>query len=252
MRRKCEILFVGESAFKIHRHYKGFACYETAYVSGNLNPFINAMEKEEVKVTYIRNEEVALNFPLALEELDRFDCIVISDAPADSFLLHPQTLAGERLPNRFKLMEEYVSKGGGLVMVGGWMTFAGFQAKARYFLTPLAELLPVQIYTFDDRMEIPEGVYPVVQKKEHPILENIPANWPFFLGYNKTSYRKGDILMTINDDPLLVADTFGEGRVAVFMSDILPHWGPKEFVSWEYYSIFWSQLFKWASSRHMK
>jgi uncharacterized membrane protein len=44
------VLFVGESVFKIHTHYKGFASYETAYISDNLDFFTNAVRKEGIGV----------------------------------------------------------------------------------------------------------------------------------------------------------------------------------------------------------
>ncbi len=245
----CKILFIGESVYKIHTHFKGFASYETGYIGDNLDGFTVPVEKEGIEVMFMRNHEVSARFPLALDDLAQYDCIVISDAPADSFLLHPKTLAGERLPNRFKLINEYVRNGGGFVMVGGWMSFSGFQAKARYHITPLAEILPVGLCTYDDRMEIPEGIVPEVANPEHPILKGIPTDWPFFLGYNKTAYRQGENLMTIDGDPLLVVDRVGRGRVAVFTSDVLPHWGPQEFVSWDYYGRFWAQLFRWVAGK---
>jgi uncharacterized membrane protein len=247
--QSCKILFVGESAYKIHVHFKGFASYETAYLGDNLEPFTKPVEKEGVQVQFMRNHDVSVKFPLSMEELLKYDAVVISDAPSDSFLLHPQTLNGERLPNRFKLINEYVRNGGGFVMIGGWMAFSGFHAKARYCMTSLTEILPVKICTYDDRMEVPEGVIPEVLAPGHPVLEGISGEWPFFLGYNKTFYDRGQTLMTIGADPLLVVDQVGKGRVAVFTSDVLPHWGPKEFVGWDYYGRFWAQLFKWVAGK---
>jgi uncharacterized membrane protein len=246
---KCKILFVGESAYKIHVHFKGFASYETAYLGDNLDPFTQPVEKEGIEVDFMRNHDVSVKFPLTLEQLLKYDAVVISDAPADSFLLHPQTLEGKRLPNRFKLINSYVNNGGGFAMIGGWMAFSGFHAKARYAMTPLADILPVKICNYDDRMEIPEGLVPEVVLPTHPILEGVKGEWPFFLGYNKTFFDRGQTLMTINNDPMLVVDSVGKGRVAVFTSDVLPHWGPKEFVAWEHYGRFWAQLFKWIAGK---
>jgi len=247
--KKCRILFTGESVYKVHTHWKGFASYETGYIGDNLDAFILPVEKEGVEVVFMRNHEVSVKYPLTMEELSKYDAVVISDAPSDSFLLHPQTLAGERLPNRFKLINDYVRNGGGFMMVGGWMSFCGFHGKARYHATPLVEILPVKMSISDDRMEIPEGAVPQVTCANHPVLAGIPAEWPFFLGYNKTFFDRGETLMTINNDPMLVVDTVGKGRVAVFTSDVLPHWGPKEFVTWEYYGRFWGQLFKWLAGQ---
>ena len=248
-KERCRVLFVGESVLKIHVHYKGFASYETGYYADDIEDFTTPVEKEGVEFVFLRNHDVAALFPTRLEEINQYDVVVISDAPADSFLLHPKSLAGERVPNRFKLINDYVRNGGGFVMVGGWMAFSGFHGKAMYFSTPLTEILPVKMCTWDDRMETPEGVVPSVLIPDHPILSGIPADWPYFMGYNKTFIDKGSTIMTINDDPFLVVDSIGKGRVAIFSSDLLPHWAPKKFVQWEYYGRFWGQLFKWVAGK---
>jgi uncharacterized membrane protein len=248
--QKIHTLFVGESVYKIHTHYKGFASYETAYLGENIDMFAEAVKKEDIDLTFMRNHDVSVKFPLTTEALAEYDVVIISDAPADSFLLHPQTLAGERMPNRFKLINEYVRNGGGFLMIGGWMAFSGFHAKAKYYSTPLTEILPVKMCTWDDRMEIPEGVFPQVLETGHPVLKGIPSEWPFFLGYNKLFHDRGQTLMNINGDPMLVVDTVGKGRVAVFASDCLPHWGPREFCQWQYYPRFWGQLISWLAKRN--
>src|SRR5205085_238241 len=107
-----------------------------------------------------------------------YDVIVISDAPADSFLLHPETLAGKILPNRLAVIGDYVRAGGGFAMIGGWMSFGGFHGKAHYAYTPLVNLLPVKIDTSDDRMETPEGVYPEARVQNHPVLDGLSRDWP--------------------------------------------------------------------------
>ena len=35
-------------------------------------------------------------------------------------------------PNRLAVVEEYVRGGGGLLMIGGYLLFAGIEGKARY------------------------------------------------------------------------------------------------------------------------
>lgn len=115
-----------------------------------------------------------------------------------------------------------------------------------YASTALTEILPVQVQRHDDRMEIPEGVHPEVLERDHAILREI-SEWPWFLGYNQVLPLRGETLMTINGDPMLVVDSVGAGRVGVFTSDVLPHWGPKEFVGWEYYGKFWGNLYKWLA-----
>jgi uncharacterized membrane protein len=46
--------------------------------------------------------------------------------------------------------------GGGLMMCGGYYSFAGIYAGAKYYRSPIEGILPVNIYTFDDRIEAPK------------------------------------------------------------------------------------------------
>jgi Putative glutamine amidotransferase len=41
-----------------------------------------------------------------------------------------------------------------------------------------------------------------------------------------------ETLAMLNDHPLLVVGTFGDGRTVAWTSDIGPHWCPREFVDW--------------------
>lgn len=246
--RAARILLVGESVYKIHTHFKGFASYETGYATFSLEPFLSRFRGTGIDITFMPNHEVSLLFPATLQALQAYDAIVISDAPADSFLLHPETLAGERSANRLTLIADYVHGGGGFGMIGGWMAYGGFHGKAHYAYSPLASLLPVRIAPHDDRMEVPEGISPVIGE-DHPILAGIGSKWPDFLGYNKVEQRGGSLLLQFEEtgDPLLVVDEDGRGRLACFTSDILPHWGSPRFTAWEFYVPFWVQLFAWLA-----
>lgn len=246
---KPKILIVGESVFKIHTHYKGFASYETGYITMSLDPFIDRFADAGLEIDFMPNHEVSLKFPFTMEELSKWDAIVISDAPADSFLLAPDTLAGKVVPNRIKLLGDWVRKGGGFAMIGGWMSFGGFHGKGHWAFSPMTDLIPATILPHDDRMEIPEGTIPAALA-EHPILDGLPATWPDFLGYNRLTDPTGEVLLKFpNGDPLLVTERVGEGRVAAFTSDILPHWGSPRFLEWPGYVPFWTNLFRWIAGR---
>ena len=93
--RPVKVLMVGESVFKIHTHFKGFASYETGYITMSLDPFIQRFAGTGIEIDFMPNHEVSLKFPFTAEELRGWDVVVISDAPADSFLLAPDTLAGK-------------------------------------------------------------------------------------------------------------------------------------------------------------
>ncbi len=245
-----KVLIVGETVYKIHTHFKGFASYETGYASVSLDAFVDRFEGRDIDIDFMPNHEVSLKFPATLAALQAYDVIVISDAPADSFLLHPATMAGDIAPDRLRLIGDYVRAGGGFVMVGGWMGYGGFHGKAHYAYSPLARFLPVRISPHDDRMETPEGVYPEVVAP-HPVLAGLPQEWPDFLGYNKVEQIGGELLLRFREtgDPLLVVDHLGEGRLACFTSDILPHWGSPRFTGWGGYLDFWEQLLRWTGRK---
>ena len=249
-KQAAKILIVGESVYKIHTHYKGFASYETGYATLGLDAFISRFADSGLEIAFMPNQEVSLRFPSSLAAMQAFDAIVISDAPADSFLLHPETLAGAIMPDRLRLIGDYVRGGGGFAMIGGWMAFGGFHGKAHYAYSPLAKLLPVKIAPHDDRMETPEGIHPTRHDK-HPMLDGLPVQWPDFLGYNKVEQRGGTLLLDFPEtgDPLLIVEEIGKGRVACFTSDILPHWGSPRFTAWDGYVPFWEQFFRWLAKK---
>jgi uncharacterized membrane protein len=249
--QKARALIVGESAYKIHIHFKGFASYETGYMSPSLDAFTDRFVDTPVAFDFMPNHEVSVRFASTIEEMRRYHVIIISDAPADSFLLHPDTLAGHVRPDRLALIGDYVRGGGGFAMVGGWMSFGGFHGKAHYAYTPLAHLLPVEIDRGDDRMETPAGVHPEVLAPDHPIFAGIDRSWPDFLGYNRFSARSGQTLLRFREtgDPALVVDRVGDGRVACFASDLQPHWGSPRFTEWTGYTRFWVNLVSWLAGR---
>jgi uncharacterized membrane protein len=114
----------------------------------------------------------------------------------------------------------------------------GFRGARSNALTPLAATLPVEISSYDDRIEEPEGITPVVVH-DHPVLKGVPRAWPYFLGYNRFKAKAGtQLILSVGEDPFLVVGQHGAGRVAAFASDCSPHWGSPEFLAWPYYSAF--------------
>jgi uncharacterized membrane protein len=244
-----KILIAGETVFKIHTHYKGFAAYDTGYITMSLDPFISRFDGSGMKIDFMPNHEIPLKFPSTVEALSEWDAVVFSDAPADSFLLAPDTMAGKLVPNRLRVLGEWVRAGGGFAMIGGWMSFGGFHGKGHWAFSPVSELIPATILPHDDRVEVPEGVVPRALAA-HQMLEGLPGEWPDFLGYNRLAAPTGVVLLGFpNGDPLLIADRRGQGRVAAFTSDILPHWGSPRFLDWPGYVPFWTKLFRWLSGR---
>ncbi len=243
------ILFAGESWATYGIHTKGANSYTTSGYEEGARDLLAALGKAGFEITYIRNHEAVENFPYSPEELaSRFDAVILSDIPANSFLLpHAVFVQGQKRPNRLRSLVKFVEQGGGLLMIGGYMSFSGFEGRARYAQTPLAEALPVEIARHDDRIEEPEGVNPAVVRN-HPILDGISGDWPYFLGYNQFKAKSGaEVILSAGADPFLVVGQHGAGRVAAFASDCSPHWGSPEFMAWRHYATFWRQLAGWLA-----
>ena len=243
------ILLAGEQVTAIGFEIKGFDFFGVSAYKEDGNVLVDALTREGHDVTWMRTCHVAVDFPEKLAALQEYDAIILSDVGSDTLLFHPEMLSKSLPhPNRLKLLRNYVWQGGGLVMVGGWMSFAGVEGKARYHGTFLEEALPVTCFPYDDRQERPEGIRPQIIDGGHPILSGVPTEWPFFLGYNRVTPREeATTILKLEKDPLLSVWEYGNGRSAAFTSDCAPHWGPTEFLEWSGYSPFWNSLVRWLS-----
>jgi uncharacterized membrane protein len=244
------VLVAGESWIKHTVHLKGFDQFHTTEYEEGAGEFLGALAESGFEVTYIRAHEISARFPRTGEELDTFDVVVLSDIGSNSFLLSDETfLRSERTPNKLAVLADYVRRGGGLVMVGGYMSFTGIDGRARYGMSPLAPVLPVTMLDHDDRVEVPEGLVASFDAPEHPVLGGTPAEWPALLGYNRVVAKPDATVVARHDgDPLLVLGTAGSGRAVAFASDLAPHWAPPEFVGWPHYRQFWAAVLEWASA----
>jgi len=246
---KQRVLIAGESWVTHSIHQKGFDSFTTTAYEEGVGPLKDALEAGGFEVTYLPNHVAATDFPDTPAALSEYDAVILSDIGANTLLLHPETFARSvPRPDRIAAIRDYVGTGGGLVMVGGYLTFAGIEGKARWAGTPVEEALPVRISTADDRVESPAGTSPLVRLPGHGIVSGLPAEWPDLLGYNRVSPKAAaKVVVTVGDDPLIVAGTFGSGRGAAFTSDCGPHWCPPPFVEWDGYASMWQQLLAWVA-----
>jgi uncharacterized membrane protein len=245
------VLIVGESWIKHTVHLKGFDQFHTTEYEEGAGVFLAALKGAGIEVDYIRAHEVSSRFPRTPTDLERYDVVILSDIGSNSFLLCDETfLRSERTTNRLVLLRDYVTAGGGLLMIGGYMSFAGIDGRARYHATPLAAVLPVTMHDRDDRIEVPEGLTATFPEPRHPVLGGTPAEWPILLGYNQLKAKPGaTVVATHGDDPLLVVGEAGKGRAVAFASDVAPHWAPPEFMSWPHYPKLWASIVQWAAGR---
>ena len=220
------VLLAGESWMSYTTHVKGFDTFYTSVYETGEKYIKKAFEEGGYEFTFLPNHLAMEEFPFSLEELKRYDLIILSDIGANTLLLPGATFTrSELMPNRCNLLRDYVLDGGALLMVGGYLTFSGVDT--------------------DDRMEHCEGVRPVFVK-DHPIFDGIEKTWPRVLGYNKTILKpEAELLASVCGDPFIALGEYGKGRSAVFTTDCAPHWAPPEFCEWKDYNRLFQNLARW-------
>ena len=245
-----KILIAGESWMSYTTHVKGFDTFYTSVYEEGIGFLRDALQAAGYQVDYLPNHLAGIQFPYTMEEIGQYDCVILSDIGSNTLLLPPQTFSKSvETPNRCELIKQYVLGGGAFLMIGGYMSFTGIDAKTRYGQTAVADILPVKCLEIDDRAEHPEGAAPQVAK-DHPVVSGLPGQWPNLLGYNKTQAIAGcEVVATISGDPLIAVGAFGKGRSAVFTSDCAPHWAPPPFVNWEHYNLLWKNMMDYLTKR---
>lgn len=246
------VLLAGESWISNSTHYKGFDSFNSVTFHTGHGPLVKALAGSGIELTFMPGHEVPENFPSDMESLNEFDVVIISDIGANSLLLPASTwLSSQRQPDRLELLAEWTANGGGLAMMGGYLSFQGIEGKAFYAGSAVERVLPVEISRFDDRVECPSGVRPLAVSPIGGAGEpfSLPEGpWPHLLGYNKVTAKPGaQVLAEIGSDPLLVLGTTGQGRAAAWTSDISPHWCPDEFSSWDGYRAIFTALITWLA-----
>lgn len=250
-----KILLVGESWTTSETHYKGFDQFGSVRFHTGAKPLIDALKGSEFDLDYMTAHDAAENFPFKIEGLDKYDIIILSDIGANTFLLPPDVwLRSQCVPNRIRMLKEWVAKGGNLIMMGGYFSFQGIDGKARWRNTAVEDTLPVTCLAWDDRVEIPEGAVAEVLLPDHPTMAGLAGNWPPILGVNEVELRDdAQVVAKLPEDqgghPLLVLGNHGKGRTAAWTSDIGPHWLSPEFCEWKGYATLWKNVLGWLVSR---
>lgn len=168
--------------------------------------------------------------PLAKTDLDGVGLVILSDYPA----------AQAATDLQHDLLE-LVSRGTGLLMIGGWESYHGVGGD--WDRTSIASALPVVMQSSDDRVNCdqPAMVRPTAS---HPAVDGLPwLERPTLIGgFNRfepkpeatvllqvdrlrPSFGKGIwSVEVIATDPLLVVGKYGEGNTAALATDVAPHW----------------------------
>ncbi len=247
--KSLKVLLAGESWTSHTIHVKGFDSFTTTEYAEGGTQLIKGLESFGHAVRFMPNHIAHSEFPTTLKGLQAYDVVILSDIGSNTLLIHPDTFKKSTpMQNRCDLLADYVHKGGGLLMVGGYLSFSGIDGKARYQRTALNSVLPVEMLEGDDRMEAPQGVIPDILNKQHPIFEGLKGRWPAFLGYNQLKAKANtEVLATVGEDVFIAVARVGKGRSGVFASDCGPHWGPPPFVNWKHYPRLWSNLVSYLS-----
>ena len=241
------VLFVGETNIVHMIEHKGLDAMELTRYTEFYTPVKKLFEKLGHSFTHVACHIVHEQFPADLASLQQYDVVILSDIGSNTMLLHPDYL--HRTVNSLALIRDYVAAGGGFVMIGGYFSFTGFQAKARFKDTPIEELLPVTMQPYDDRVEIPEGVDLVLEPSvAHPIVDGLPRQWPHIFGYNRVAAKEGaSVLMkSPKGDPIVAAGEHGKGRAVAYTTDCAQDWASPELLSWDKYGQLWDQILRWV------
>jgi uncharacterized membrane protein len=244
------VLIAGESWVTQSTHIKGVDSFTTSSYVVGVEPLRRALRSRGHQVTHLPAHLVPAEFPGNADELGSYDVVVLSDIGANSIQLAPAVF--ERATegaDRLGVLSSWVRAGGGLLMIGGYLSFTGFEGKAAYRNTVLHELLPVELLAEDDRVELPAGATAQVLEPGHPALGGVSGDWPALLGYNRVRPRPAaSVLVEIVGDPLVAVAQRGSGRAGVFTSDCSPHWAPAEFCEqWDGYASVFGGLVEWLA-----
>jgi len=95
--------------------------------------------------------------------------------------------------------------------------------------------------------QIVEELFFPILTSSSPILRGFEDGFPQLRGYNGTTAKPAaqTVFVTARDDPLLAQWQYGLGRSVAWTSDSTGRWA-KDWVSWEEYSRFFSQLVSWT------
>ena len=244
------VLLAGESWISHSTHYKGFDSFSSTTFETGADEFIAAAASQGIEVEQIYGHDVPARFPRTVEALSAYDVVILSDIGYNSFVLPNEVwIKGQRTDNPLLALAEWTRAGGGLMMAGGYLSFQGFQARANFARSPIADVLPVDMLTGDDRAESPQGATCRVVAPDHEVAAAWTGEAPQLLGYNVvTAKPDAQVVATVDDDVLIATREVGQGRSLVWTSDIGPHWCPTEFLEWEGFAPLVGAMLSWLGA----
>jgi uncharacterized membrane protein len=205
-------------------------------------------------------------------ERQTFDVIILRNVSA-------RRLAGGDPRMLSAIRDQVVTRGMGLMMMGGFDSFGGSEetgSVGNWTNTPIAELLPVEVDRvsghIDSRRDgVNIGLYPTREGERHYLLRldqgrkgwerlhDVPNRGVNLLGMNRLGAVKptAAVLATAQpnrtDLPMLVAHSVGKGRVLAFAGDTTFLWRlfglPETNEGLQIHQRFWKQTVIWLAQQ---
>ena len=189
----------------VEKEFPPLSLKDFAHFRGLRILFLNwvGTDKEKVSEFYgtlnvIRENQLdySLDFPSSFEKLKEYDVVVFDDVSSARFT-----------PEQLKWVKRFWEEGGGIVMLGGWASFAGHDTDTHlgYKGTAVEGILPVKLGGVPD-----DGLYPIftVKNSDHPVMKNIPWGRIKLTGYNKVEVKPESQVLAADfksGTPLIVA-----------------------------------------------
>ena len=153
---------------------------------------------------------VSGTFPGTAEDMARYDLVILANVNGRS--LRPAGRA---------LLKEYVAQGGAVLMLGGYYAFG-----AECHGTELEEIAPVEFLAGHDLVASPAGtrIAPVTGAAQPRV----------FWRHTVQPKPGARVVLTADEQPLLVTGPFGKGRVAVFAGSVMGEPGAGQLPFWEW------------------
>jgi hypothetical protein len=128
-----KVLVAGESWTTFSTHVKGADSFTTSRYATGIEPLRTTLRGFGHEVVHLPAEHVPDSFPATGRELGRYDVVILSDIGSNSFYLSTETFEHSvSRPDRLEVLRQWASDGGGLVMIGGYLSFSGIDARARF------------------------------------------------------------------------------------------------------------------------
>lgn len=242
-KREPKMDFRGRAGETSNPLYRGFGNQSKEETEQYDQPVLRALTPNEDEFERLRN-----GFPKTVEELYRYQAIILDDLEA-SFFTHEQQV----------MIQKFVSeRGGGFLMLGGQESFH----EGKFDRTPIGEMLPV--YLDKGTESSPTNGYRLNLTREGWLqpwarLRNNEADekkriedTPSFLVLNQVrEFKPGaSAIATVSDSsgrtfPAIVVQRFGNGRTAALTIGDLWHWGLRDKEAHKDMDKAWRQLVRW-------